>query len=127
MDKPKPAHFLNGNSDNFRYVEKTNPQSSNLQFLTYGVYELTAPVQTGWFTHATEEALLFCWKGNAELTVGDKTYALETYDVFYVPRGTPYRFSLKTCESKIIICRAPAEKVHPVFHAKWKEFSRDEK
>ena len=27
----------------------------------------------------------------------------------------------------MIVCRAPAEKTHPVFHARWKEFSKDER
>jgi len=127
MDKPKPAHFLNANSQSFRYVEKTNPQISNLQFLTYGVYELAGEIASGNCSHAGEESLLFCWRGAVEVALDGKTYALEYYDTLYIPRGAVYRLSQKNGESKVIVCRATAEKTHPVFHSKWSEFSKDEK
>jgi mannose-6-phosphate isomerase-like protein (cupin superfamily) len=112
---------------NFRYVEKSSPQSSNLQFLTYGVYELSGAAQSGLLSHASEEALLFCWKGKAVATVDGKDFALNYYDTLYIPRGATYRLSQESGESKIIVCRATAEKAHPVFHSKWSEFSKDEK
>ncbi|MCX6904459.1 MAG: 5-deoxy-glucuronate isomerase, partial [Verrucomicrobia bacterium] len=52
---------------------------------------------------------------------------LERYDVLYIPRGATYQLAQEIGESKVIVCRAPAEKTHPVFHAKWEEFSRDER
>ena len=127
MDQPKPPHFLASDSASFGYVEKTNPRSSNLQFLTYGVYELAGEVQSGLLAHPGEEALLFCWQGKAVASVNNQEYALEHYDVLYVPRGAAYRLSQPAGESKVIVCRAPAEKVHPLFHAKWAEFSKNEK
>src|SRR5881394_712099 len=63
-NKPQPAHFLSLADSSFRYIEKTNPDSSNLDFLTYGVYELAGQVRSGLLAHPGEEALLFCWKGN---------------------------------------------------------------
>ena len=87
MDKPQPAHFLSSADGSFRYVEKTNPDSSNLDFLTYGVYELGGHVQSGLLAHPGEEALLFCWRGKCAASLAGNDYALDGYDVLYVPRG----------------------------------------
>jgi mannose-6-phosphate isomerase-like protein (cupin superfamily) len=127
MDKAKPAHFLSSGSGSFRYLEKTNPFSSNLQYLTYGVYKLDGPTRSGVLVHASEEALLFCWKGAVVATVNDQDFELEHYDVIYIPRGASYALSQREGESKAIICRAQADKTHGVFHARWKEFSKNEK
>src|SRR5437763_15241411 len=127
MNKPKPAHYLCSSYGSCRYVEKTNPHSSTLQFLTYGVYELDGSAQTGLLAHPGEEALLFCWRGGCSASVNGRDYRLETYDVLYVPSGAAYRLSQAEGDSKVIVCRAPSGSAHPVFHAKWKEFSKDEK
>jgi mannose-6-phosphate isomerase-like protein (cupin superfamily) len=127
MDRPKPAHFLPAVSAAFRYVEKSNPLRSNLQFLTYGVYELSGCVQSGSLSHAAEEALLFCWQGQVAVQLNSTEYQLDSYDVLYVPRGSAYRLSQPGGEGRVIVCRAAAEQSHAPFHAKWKEVSQDEK
>jgi len=127
MDKPKPAHFLASEASSFRYVEKTNPRVSNLQFLTYGVYELDGAVDSGMLAHPTEETLLFCWQGKVSAQVDEQNYPLDYYDVIYVPRGISYRLSQRDGQSKVIVCRAPAEKQHPVCHASWRDSSKNEK
>ena len=127
MNKPRTANFLPRESGVLRYAEKSNPQNSNLELLTYGVYELSGAAASGWLAHPGEEALLFCWQGGADVLCRNETYSLETYDVLYVPRGTSYRLVQKNGQSKLIVCHAPAEKEHTLFHAKWKEISKDEK
>lgn len=127
MNPIKPANFVTAEAASFRYTEKSNPRNSNLQFLSYGIYELFGKVVSGDVTHPSEEVLLFCWKGATVAWLNDKKYALESYDVLYVPRAASYRFEQEGGESKIILCRAPAEKAHPPFHAKWKDTSKDEK
>ena len=127
MAKPKPANFVAAADGAFSYTEKSNPQTSNLQFLTWGVYTLSGALTSGRVAHLDEGALLFCWQGPVEAKLGGRDHVLERYDVLYVPRGTPYRLGQRSGESKVIVCRAPAEKQHPAFHARWKEFSRDEK
>lgn len=127
MAGAKPAHFLSSESGSFRYVEKTNPFTSNLQFLTYGVYELEGGARSGAVAHASEEALLFCWKGPVVVTVGEREFQLEDYDVIYIPRGAIYRLSQCEGNGHVIVCRAPADKIHPVYYARWKDFSRNEK
>ncbi len=127
MAKPKPANFLAATDGAFQYAEKSNPQTSNLQFLAWGVYTLTGAVTSGMVAHPDEEALLFCWQGSADVFLNGRVFTLEHYDVLYVPRATPYRLRQNSGASKLIVCRAPAEKQHPAFHARWKEFSKDEK
>jgi mannose-6-phosphate isomerase-like protein (cupin superfamily) len=127
MSQPQPATFVPADASAFRYLEKSIPQTSNLQFLTYGVYELNGPVRSGWLAHPGEEALLFCWQGEATATLNGTSYALKHYDVLYVPRGATYQLGQASGESRVVVCRAPAEKTHPPFHAKWAEFSRDER
>lgn len=127
MNTPEPATLITAAQESFRYVEKTNPHLSNLKFLTYGVYELRGRVGSGTLAHPDEESLLFCWKGDVTVAMGGTEYRLSHYDVLYVPRGEAYRLSQDGGESSIIICRATAENRYPPFHARWAEFSRDEK
>src|SRR5437764_2129009 len=127
MNAPKQANFLAAEAGSFRYLEKSNPRNSNLQFLTYGIYELSQPSKSGSFVHLTEESLLFCWKGAVVVMVNGSRHQLEVYDVLYVPRGAAYSLEQKSGESTLILCRAAAEKSHPVYHARWKEISQDER
>lgn len=125
--KAFPAHFLSAKARPFVYVERSNPRTSHLQLLTYGTYELNGPVTSGILSHAEEEALLFGLKGRVEAQLAGEIYELEQYDVLYVPRGVCYRLAQEAGESRIVICRAPAARSHPVFHARWTEFSKDER
>lgn len=125
--RPSPAHFLAVGQRRFVYTEKSNPSTSNLQWLTYGVYELSGEVSSGLLAHPGEEALLFCWEGQMAATLEGADYGLEHHDVLYVPRGASYRLQNRSGSSKAILCRAPAENRHPPFCARWKEFSHDER
>lgn len=123
----KAPTFVADRDSSFRYTEKTNPHQSNLQYLTYGLYELTGAVSTSSLTHPQDETLLFCWEGEAEVLLGEQPYTLLRYDVLYVPRGATYRLVHRGGTAKIILCRAPADNVHPAFHASWSQFSTDER
>src|SRR5215469_12695713 len=100
MQTIKPAQFLAGDNATFRYLEKSSPHTSGLQFLTYGVYELAPGAASGTLAHPEEEALLFCWKGTVSAHLNDATYSLEPYDVLYVPRGAAYRLAHASEPSK---------------------------
>jgi mannose-6-phosphate isomerase-like protein (cupin superfamily) len=125
--QPKPAQFLAHNIAGFRYLEKSNPAVSGLQFLTYGIYEIDPGTSSGLLAHPEEEALLFCWKGGVTTHLNGACYSLEPYDVLYVPRGCAYRLERAQEPTRIVVCRAPAARAHPVFHAPWKQFSQDER
>lgn len=123
---PKPARFLSASSASFHYTEKCCPETANLEWLTYGVYRLQGPAQSGLLAHPGEEALLFCWQGSAQVTLRGQTFSMQHYDVLYIPRGEPYRLAQDGGETACVLCRAPAAQAHPPFHARWEEFSRDE-
>jgi mannose-6-phosphate isomerase-like protein (cupin superfamily) len=127
MNQAKPATFVAKDAAAWRYVEKSNPQNSNLELLTYGVYELNGPVQSSPLAHPDEETLLFCWEGEVTVTLPEARYPLCRYDVLYIPRGAAYRIGQKQGESRLVACRATADQVHPPFHARWRDFSRDER
>lgn len=127
MHSVKAAHFLANDNAGFRYLEKSSPHRSNLEFLTYGVYEIADDASSGVLMHPGEEALLFCWKGAVCVRLEGASYSLEPYDVLYVPKGADYHFETVAVQSKVVVCRAPAAKTYPVFHAQWKQFSKDER
>ena len=127
MNQPKPASFVPADAEGLRYVEKSTPQNSNLDWLTYGVYELRGARPSSPLAHPGEEALLFCWQGEAVATLAGVDYALRPYDVLYVPRGAAYQLGHAGGPGRVIVCRAPADNVHPPFHARWDEFSQDER
>jgi mannose-6-phosphate isomerase-like protein (cupin superfamily) len=127
MQPVQPAQFLASDLAGFRYLEKSNPHSSGLQFLTYGLYEIAPGAAGGELAHPEEEALLFCWKGGVTVHLNGTGYPLEPYDVLYIPRGAPYRLEQAKGPSKVVVCRAPAARSFPVFHAQWKQFSKDER
>ena len=55
MSQIHPATFVSRDCGSFRYVEKSNPRNSNLELLTYGVYELNGPVTSSTLAHPEEE------------------------------------------------------------------------
>jgi mannose-6-phosphate isomerase-like protein (cupin superfamily) len=127
MSSVQSPHFLATTARSFTYVEKSSPASSNLQFLTYGIYELEGAIASGALSHASEESLLFALQGRLTIELGGKTFEMGRYDVLYVPRGMVYRIRQAGGQGRIVVCRAPAVTEHPVFHASWEKFSRDER
>jgi len=127
MNLPKPATFVPAETTAFCYVEKSSPHTSNLQFLTYGVYELSGAVCSGTLAHPGEESLLFCSQGQVTALLNGARYVLDHYDVLYIPRGASYQLAQESDAGKVIVCRAAADNVHPVFHGQWQKFSSDER
>ena len=76
MSEIKSGHFIAAEADGFRYIEKSSPGTTHLQWLTYGVYEIDGTVATAAIAHPGEEALLFCWEGQTRVTLAGATYAL---------------------------------------------------
>src|ERR1051325_2412202 len=124
----KPAVLLKSDQAAAIYRERFTPSSANLQFLSCGEYEIQPGGQTHTACYPGEEALLFTWRGKASVTLGDKTYALATYDVLYVPKGQPYTIQNPSKDQvlKLFVTRAPADNLHPPFHGEFAKFSRDE-
>ena len=124
----KPAHLLTSDDWQFEYHQKTNPRNSNLALLTYGTYRIAPGATSDELFHRGDEALLFTLsQGPLSVEIATKTYELSYYDTLYVPLATPYRItSHSDQEQLLVVCRAPAEQVHPVHHGVWSEVSRNE-
>ena len=124
----KPAVLLKSDQAAVVYRERFTPDSANLQFLSCGEYEIRPGGRTQTACYPGEEALLFTWRGQASVTLGDRTYALATYDVLYVPKGQPYTIQNPSDDQvlKLFVTRAPADNLHPPFHGEFAKFSRDE-
>jgi mannose-6-phosphate isomerase-like protein (cupin superfamily) len=128
MNNIHPGNLLTKDFSQFRYMEKSIPESTGLSFLTYGIYELEKDVLSGFISHSTEETLLFNQEGDVEIEIENKTITLEYYDVLYIPRGATYRLRNTSGKfARIISCRAIAENIHPLYHASWKKVSSDDK
>ena len=56
-----------------------------------------------------------------------RDYQLSHYDVLYIPLQASYRLAQAEGQGKVIVCRAAAQHVHPVYHAAWNDVSRNEK
>ena len=123
----KAATLARAEDWTLEYREKANRANSNLELLTYGVYRI-APGGAGInFAHPGQEALLFCVAGAAEIALDGQTYPMAHYDVLYVPSGMPYDLrQTGDAAAELVLCRAPAATVHPVWHARWSEVSKDE-
>ncbi|NUQ61406.1 MAG: 5-deoxy-glucuronate isomerase [Pirellulales bacterium] len=127
MNEVKSGHFIGAETSGFRYVEKASPLSTHLQWLTYGVHELSGPIATAPISHPGEEALLFCWEGRTRVTLCGTKYELGRYDVLYVPRSEAYSLSHGGDHCRLVVCRAPAEKAYPAYYAGWSEILHDER
>lgn len=123
----KPADLLRADDWQFEYRQKSNPQTSNLDLLTYGTYRVGPNIRSDELYHRKEETILFSIEGVVEVTVEDQSFTLNHYDTLYLPLGTPYRIrEAKGERALLVVCRAPAENEHPIHHAKWEEIKNDE-
>lgn len=109
------------------YRERFTPEAANLQFLSSGEYEIPPGGHTDVVSYGDQEALVFMWRGAGSVAVGSVTYALNTYDVLYIPKGADHSISNHGhAPAKLFLTRAPASNVHPAFHSKFAEIRRDE-
>lgn len=112
----------------FMYREQSSPKHSDLQFITYGTYHLAPNGASGELFHRTAEALLFCIKGTAEVSLAGQEFSLSHYDTLYVPLATPYEIRNRTlAETCLIVCQSPARAQHPFHYSAWETVRRDEK
>ncbi len=126
MSTVKSASFLSTDAGSFRYVEKSNPHTSNLQFLTYvkRMARLSGPICSGALAHPAEEALLFSWKGTTSVRMNGEKYLLENVRrALCAPRGAAFQLEQTDEEQGDPVPRAGGQQAHPAFHARWKEFS----
>ena len=109
------------------YRQRFLPAEVGLQFLECGEHQLPPGAGTQALIHPERECLLFVWQALAAAELASGRFELAHYDVLYVPRGTAFRLENPGPEPACVIqCTAPAEHVHPVFHARFQELSQRE-
>ena len=123
----KPAVLLRADSAPVVYRERFAPASANLKFLSGGEYEIAPDASTQVLAWPGDEALLFAWRGHSTVSLCGRSYALETYDVLYIPKGQPYSISNPGPDmARLVITRAPAANIHPIYHGQFARISRNE-
>ncbi|MEO7653565.1 MAG: 5-deoxy-glucuronate isomerase [Bryobacteraceae bacterium] len=123
----KPAVLFRAAQAPVVYRERFHPASANLQFLSCGEFEIAPAAKSQTICYPGEESLLFMWRAGACVSVDGGSYALATYDTLYIPKGAGFQLSNPGTETaRIIVTRATAQNLHPVFHSEFARFSRDE-
>ncbi len=129
-DTVKPGVLFKYNDsviDASGFRERFTAAPANLNWLSCAEYELSAAASSDKLAHASDESLLFMWKGSVNVSVNDQTYALAPYDTLYIPKGAAYQISNSSSEiAKVIRCSATAENVHPVHYSSFAEYSKRE-
>ena len=123
----KPGTLFKAAAAKVTYRQHFTPATSNLNWLSCGEYELPAHTSSGSICLATEESLLFMWKGTASVTVNGEAYQLDSYDTLYIPKGTQFQISnLQSDIAKVMQCSATAENTHPIHYSSFAEYSQRE-
>jgi mannose-6-phosphate isomerase-like protein (cupin superfamily) len=126
-DAVKPGTLFKATANKVTYRQHFTPATSQLEWLSCGEYELPAHTSSGSVSLANEESLLFMWKGTVNVSVNGDEYQLDSYDTLYIPKGAAFQISNREAETaKVMQCSATAEKVHPIHHSKFAEYSQRE-
>jgi mannose-6-phosphate isomerase-like protein (cupin superfamily) len=123
----KPAVLFRTDAPMVTFRQRFTHTEANLEYLDCGEYHLPGGSRSSRLAAPGRECLLFMWKGSPIVDLGGKQYDLANYDTLYVPLGADFCLANPSVTpASIIQCSAPAQNVHPVFHARFAEFSRRE-
>ena len=123
----KPGTLFSAQAEKVSYRQHFVPATAHLEWLSCGEYTLPAGTRSGSICQAEEESLLFMWKGEVTVEVEGQSFALAPYDTLYVPRGAAFRMVNVGGEpARVMQCSATAERVHPVHHSRFAEYSQRE-
>ena len=123
----KPGVLFKSEAAGASFRQRFTPDAANLNWLSCGEYELPPGATSDTLCQATEESLLFMWKGSAVVEVGGQAYELAPYDTLYIPLGADYRIANHSPNPvRLMRCSAQAENVHPVHHSRFAEYAQRE-
>jgi mannose-6-phosphate isomerase-like protein (cupin superfamily) len=123
----KPAQLFRAAAAAGTYCQRFIAPEANLLFLNCGEFELPPQAGPSCFSFPERESLLYQWKGTSTVQIDGAQYNLDEYDTLYIPRGAAFSIGNPTpAPSRLIHTSAPAENIHPVFHARFAEFSQRE-
>ncbi len=123
----KPGVLFRADKPGVEFRQRFLHSEANLQFLDCGEYYLPPRARSSALSMPDRESLLFQWKGESTVEVDGRRFQLLVYDTLYIPRGAQFVLANESdAPAAVIQTSAPAERVHPVFHSKFQEFSRRE-
>jgi mannose-6-phosphate isomerase-like protein (cupin superfamily) len=123
----KPGTLFRGSNPAVIYRQHFTPESSHLLYLTCGEFEMSPAATSRQFRLPGEESLLFMWQGAVTAWVGEQSFELSPYDTLYIPTGASFHMRNASADpARVVQCSAPAANVHPPFHSKFAEFSKQE-
>ncbi len=104
-----------------------NQKNSNLNWLSLSEMELYGKASSQEISYKNEEALIFNLRENVNVYVDGKKYALEHYDVLYIPVDTPFSIEQtdEDGDALLYIYRALGDVKYDVWHSKWKEMKKN--
>ena len=124
----KPAELIKADDWQFQYRQKSNCNSSDLEILSYGTFEIKPGAVSDEMFHRKEEILLFCIRGMVKVQVETQSFTLSHYDTLFIPLATPYTIENKASEQTLlVVCKAEAEKKCEPFYSSWEQVSGDER
>jgi mannose-6-phosphate isomerase-like protein (cupin superfamily) len=128
LKKIRSGQFLAADNVQYTYSQRINNKSSNLEFLSMGIFKIKSKMITDEIYRPKEETLLFCLHGSVEVEMEGQKLVLTYYDVLYIPLATPYRIRGKSAEEAIVAdFRALAKNKHKPYYASWKKVYADKK
>ncbi len=98
IDNIKPANLLRADDWKFEYQQKSNPENSNLDLITYGTYRIAPGATSDELFHRSEEALLFCMTGKQSIDVEGETFNADYARGAWSSADTRLRAALKDAE-----------------------------
>jgi len=111
----------------FTYVQRFTAAQAHLDCLNCGEFHLLPGATSQGLSLPRQESLLFQWQGESNVTVEGKTYQLVPYDILYIPSGAEFALANgSTVCARMFQASAPAEQLHPVFHSRFAELSKNE-
>lgn len=123
----KPGTLFQAGAQKVVYRERFTPRDAQLLYLSCGEFEAAPQSESRPWSFGGEESLLFMWHGSADVLLGDHAFELASYDTLYLPSGSRFRIrNAASTTARLVHCSAPAKNVHPVFHSKFGEFSKQE-
>lgn len=123
----KPAKLVRAAQPGVTFRQRFTPDQVNLQYLSCGEFSLPANSRSQAFCLAEEESLLFQWEGESVAYLDGREYHLSYRDTLYVPRGMSFSLANEwDSPARLAHTSAPAERVHPVHHARFAEVHQRE-
>lgn len=102
------------------------PQTAGVEYLSVGRIILDSEIPTVSFKTNGTETVLFCFNGEAEVSIFSETYTLGKFDGIYIPRDSKISVTTKSSVD-LLECNAPVSERYPTKVIRWNSIKDDPK